>query len=159
MAAKTNLTQEQIESIQNYGDQIKTLKDFVEAVRQNPGMYIGHLGDEGFINMIREIFQNAYDELNRTISPCDHIVVSFDERTFTVIIEDNGRGIPFGHIIRIFQDQHTSSNYEKKPGEYSSGLHGVGSKVTNALCKKFKIESYNSIIGEGRVVEFDYGYP
>ena len=158
-AKKVNLTQEQIESIQNYGDQIKTLKDFVEAVRKRPGMYIGYLGNKGFINMIREIFQNAYDELNRDNSPCDSVIISFDERTFTVIIEDNGRGIPFDHIIRIFQNQHTSTNYEKKKGEYASGLHGVGAKVTNALCSYFKIESYNSILGEGRVVEFKDGYP
>ena len=156
---KINLTQEQIESIQNYGDQIKTLKDFVEAVRKRPGMYIGYLGNKGFINMIREIFQNAYDELNRDNSPCDSVIVSFDERTFTVIIEDNGRGIPFGHMIRIFQNQHTSTNYEKKKGEYASGLHGVGAKVTNALCSYFKIESYNAILCEGRVLEFIDGYP
>ena len=159
MAAKTNLTQEQIENIQSYAEQIQTLKDFVEAVRKNPGMYIGHIGDKGFINMIREIFQNAYDELNRDNSPCDSVIVSFDERTFTVIIEDNGRGIPFGHMIRIFQSQHTSSNYTKKKGQYSSGLHGVGAKVTNALSSYFKIESYNAILGEGRVVEFKDGYP
>ena len=62
-------------------------------------------------------------------------------------------------MIRIFQSQHTSSNYEKKKGEYASGLHGVGAKVTNALSSYFKIESYNSITGEGRVVEFKDGYP
>ncbi len=156
---KVNLTQEQIENIKNYGDEIHTLKDFVEAVRKRPGMYIGPIGNRGFINMVREIFQNSYDELNKDSSPCDSVIISFDERTFTVIIEDNGRGIPFGHIIRIFQNQHTSSNYEKKKGEYSSGHHGVGAKVTNALSKFFKIESYNSILGEGRVVEFKDGHP
>lgn len=153
------LTQEQIENIENYGDEIHTLKDFVEAVRKRPGMYIGYLGNKGFINMVREIFQNAYDELNKEESPCDSVIISFDERTFTVIVEDNGRGIPFGLIIRIFQNQHTSSNYEKKKGEYASGLHGVGAKVTNALSSFFKIESYNAIKGEGRVVEFRDGYP
>lgn len=156
---KVNLTEEQIQNIQNYAGEIKTLKDFVESVRKLPGMYIGPIGDRGFINMTREIFQNAYDELNKDSSPCNSVIISFDERTFTTIIEDNGRGIPFGHIIRIFQDQHTSSNYEKKKGEYSSGRHGVGAKVTNALSKFFKIESYNSILGEGRVVEFKDGYP
>ena len=161
MAAKIkhNLTQEQIENIANYGKEIQTLKDFVEAVRKKPGMYIGYLGDKGFINMFREIFQNSYDELNRENSPCDSVIISFDERNFTVIIEDNGRGIPFGHMIRIFQSQHTSSNYDKKQGDYSSGTHGVGAKVTNALSSYFKIESYNSILGEGRVVEFKDGYP
>lgn len=156
---KVKLTQEQIENIQNYADEIQTLKDFVESVRKLPGMYIGPIGNKGFINMVREIFQNAYDELNKDSSPCDSVIISFDERTFTVIIEDNGRGIPFGHIIRIFQNQHTSSNYDKKNGEYSSGRHGVGGKVVNALSVFFKIESYNSILGEGRVVEFKDGYP
>ena len=159
MAAKPNLTKEQIENIQNYGDEIQSLKDFAEAVRKRPGMYIGHIGNEGYINMLREIFQNAYDELIKLSSPCNTIIVSFDERTFTAIIEDNGRGIPFGHMINIFNKQHTSSNYTRKKGEYPSGLHGVGAKVTNALSSFFKVESYNSIIGEGRVVEFRYGYP
>lgn len=159
MATKPNLTKEQIANIQNYGDEIQTLKDFVEAVRKTPGMYIGHIGNEGYINMVREIFQNAYDELIKFSSPCDTIIVSFDERTFTVIVEDNGRGIPFGHMINIFNKQHTSSNYTRKKGEYPSGLHGVGAKVTNALSAFFKVESYNSIVGEGRVVEFKYGYP
>lgn len=156
---KLNLTQEQIENIQNYGDEITTLKDFVEAVRTRPGMYIGYIGNKGFMNMVREIFQNSYDELNKNESPCNSVIISFDERTHTTIVEDNGRGIPFGNIIRIFQNQHTSSNYEKKKGEYSSGLHGVGAKVTNALSSFFKIESYNAVIGEGRVVEFKDGYP
>lgn len=159
MAKKVNLTQEQIKNIENYGNEIQELKDFVEAVRKRPGMYIGHIGDRGFINMIREIFQNAYDELNRESSPCNSVIVSFDERTLTTIIEDNGRGIPFGQIIKIFKNQHTSSNYEKKKGDYASGLHGVGAKVTNALSSFFKIESYNVIRGEGRVVEFKDGYP
>lgn len=91
---KVNLTQEQIDNIQNYGNEIKSLKDFVESVRKLPGMYIGPIGNKGFINMIREIFQNSYDEMNKDSSPCDSVIISFDERTFTIIIEDNGRGIP-----------------------------------------------------------------
>lgn len=151
------MTQEMIDNIQNYGDQIETLADFVTAVRQNIGMYIGSRGNKGFINMIREIFQNSEDENNKESSPCDMVIISYDERTNTVIVEDNGRGIPFDNMIRIFASQHTSSNYNKKPGEYSSGLHGVGAKVTNALSSKFIVESY--ILGKARKVEFNEGYP
>lgn len=154
---KTEMSKEMIDNIQNYGNEIKTLKDFVTAVRMRPGMYIGGIGDPGFINMIREIIQNSLDELNKESSPCTTVSITYDERSFTVIVEDNGRGIPFNNIIRIFEDQHTSSNFEKKKGEYSSGLHGVGAKVTNALSKKFIVESF--ILGEGRKVEFDDGYP
>lgn len=154
---KKQMSQEMIENIKNYGDEILTLKDFITSVRKRPGMYIGGIGDPGFINMIREIIQNSLDELNKESSPCDTISITYDERSFTVIVEDNGRGIPFNNIIRVFENEHTSSNFEKKPGEYSSGLHGVGAKVTNALSKKFIVESF--ILGEGRRVEFDDGYP
>ncbi len=155
------LTKEQIEAIENYGDEIVTLKNFIEAVQKRPGMYLGAIGNKGYIDMVREIFDNGYDELNRVKSPCDCVIVSIDERSYTVIVEDNGRGIPFGEIIRIFTSQHTSSNFDKErtSGEYTSGLHGVGAKVTNAMSSKFIVESYNSIIKEGRRVEFNKGLP
>ena len=155
--AKKQLSQEMIENIKNYSEEITTLEDFVAGVRQNIGMYIGSKGNQGFINMIREIVQNGLDELMKKSSPCDRIIVSFDERTNFVIVEDNGRGVPFQDMLRVFQDQHTSSNYKKKKGEYSSGLHGVGAKVTNALSQKFIVESY--ILGEARRLEFDEGHP
>lgn len=146
-----------IENIKNYADSIKTIEEFVDAVRQNPGQFIGYLRNKGFINMIREILQNSIDELVKKDSPCTHIKVSYDERNHTVIIEDNGRGLPFGHIIRILTSQNTSSNYIKKEGEFSSGLHGVGSKVTNALSDVFIVDSY--ILGDARHIEFYDGKP
>ena len=64
-------------------------------------------------------------------SPCTKVIVSYDERNNLTIVEDD-RGIPFDDMI-VYTEQHTGSNYIKKEGEYSSGAHGVGSKVTNAL--------------------------
>lgn len=150
-----NLTKEQIKSIENYGNEIMSLETFVEAVREMPGMYIGHKGNRGFINMFREVLQNSIDELMRKNSPCDRIMVTYDENTSTIIIEDNGKGIPLGSIVRIFTKQHTSSNYKKELYNYTSGRHGVGAKVTNALSTKFIVESY--VLGEARRVEFDEG--
>ena len=145
------------ENIRNYSNEIVSLNSFVEAVRKVPGMYIGNKGNQGFLTMIKEIFQNALDEVMRDSSPCDKVIISYDERTHTTIVEDNGRGIPFKDIIRIFTSQHTSANYNKKTGEYTSGVHGVGSKVTNALSSIFIVESY--ILGEARKVEFVDGVP
>lgn len=153
----SKLSSEMIENIKNYGDEIKTLKDFVTSVRKRPGMYIGGIGDLGYLNMIREIVQNNFDELNKTKSPCDTVWITFDERSFILVTEDNGRGIPFDKMIKIFENEHTSSNFDKEIGEYSSGLHGVGAKVVNALSKFFIVDSY--ILGEGRHVEFNDGYP
>ena len=151
------MSQEMIDNIKNYADKIDTLEDFITAVRKRPGTWLTGVGDPGFIGMIREVFQNSLDELNRVDSPCDKVVVMYDERTLSVVIEDNGRGIPFDNIIRVFTSAFTSSNYTKKAGEYSSGLNGVGAKVTNALSSKFIVESF--ILGDARRVEFKDGYP
>lgn len=146
------LDKDMIENIKNYGDKIETIESFVEAVRKIPGMYIGAKGNAGFINMIREIFQNSIDQIERDDSPCDAISVIYDERDLSVIVEDNGSGIPFNNIVRIYTTDHTSSNYTKGKGQYSAGVHGVGSKVTNALSSVFIVDSY--ILGEARHVEF-----
>lgn len=159
MAKKaTNLTQEMMDNIQNYGKEIKTIEEFVEVVRQNPGYHLGSKGNKGLKNMSREIWQNSFDELDKHDSPCDWIRITFDERSYGFSCEDNGRGIPFGNILRIYTNPNTSSNYEKKQGEYSSGLHGVGAKVVNAMSHKFIIESYR-FDGEARRVELTEGYP
>ena len=152
----TKMSEQMKKNIENYADEIITLEDFVAAVRQNIGMYIGRKGDYGFKNMIREIFQNSSDEVNKDDSPATKIIVSFIESTFQTTISDNGRGIPFGNMYRVFAEQHTGSNYVKKKGEYSSGMHGVGSKVTNALSKFFAVDSY--IFGQHRRIEFVDGH-
>ena len=88
--AKQKLTKEQIENIKNYGKTIESIDTFVQAVRQVPGMYIGSKGNKGFLNMIREVFQNAVDEIIKHDSPATYVIVSYDENTKRVIIEDNG---------------------------------------------------------------------
>lgn len=140
------------ESIRNYGDKIEHIETFVAAVRKLPGMYIGALGKVGWKSCIREIFQNAVDEMIREESPCHYVKITFDERYQSVVVEDTGRGIPHGKIIEIYASSHTSSNYTKKPYQYTSGVHGVGSGVAMALSKSFIIESY--VLGEARKVEF-----
>lgn len=128
--------------IRDYSSQIKTIKNFAEAVRKTPGQYIGYIGNKGHINMIREVLQNSMDELEKEDSPCNHIWVEYYEEDRRFVCRDNGRGIPFDNMNRIFAEEHTSSNYTKKPGEFSSGRHGVGAKVTNALSHEFQVQSY-----------------
>lgn len=163
MAKKNNVSQPQlsediIKNIENYGNEIKTLEDFVKVVRQNPGYHLGAKGNKGLKNMAREIWQNSFDELDKPSSPCNLVEIWFDQRTYEFTCIDNGRGIPFGEMFRVFTDPNTSSNYEKKPYEYSSGLHGVGAKVTNAMSHKFKVTSYK-YTGEAREIELTEGFP
>ena len=103
------MTEETIRNIKEYEKQLITIEEFAMAVRQNPGQYIGYLKNKGHLNMFREIFQNSLDELMKNDSPCTYINVSYDERNHTAIVEDNGRGIPYNNIIRVFTSANTSS--------------------------------------------------
>lgn len=152
---QTTETQDFEESIRHYGEKIEHIESFVDAVRRFPGMYIGAKGNVGWKACIREIFQNAIDEIIRKESPCHYVKIVFDERDQSATIEDTGRGIPHGQIVTIFASQHTSSNYTKNPYEYTSGVHGVGSGVAMALSISFDIISY--VLGEAKQVHFDAG--
>lgn len=143
-------------AVDNYSDRIKTLKDFVTAVRKRSGMYVGSLQNAP-LTMIREIFQNCVDQLLDPNSPCNWIRTLYDERNKEFTAWDNGLGFPFDDIIRILTTQHTSKNYEKRKGEYSSGLNGVGAKVVNALSYSFVVESYH-YSGKAVRMEFSKGY-
>lgn len=155
--ARNKLSQEMIDNIENYSDQIKTIEDFMEAVRTRPGMYIGPRGAAGFLNMIREVFQNSLDQLVSTKSPCDLVSIIYDERDGgTVTISDNGMGIPFDDMIRVFTKAHTSKNFTKQKGDYSAGLNGIGAKATNALSIEFIATSYK-YTGEAKRIEFSKG--
>ena len=157
--AKNNqqMSDEMIHNIESYANEIVTIEDFVSVVRQNPGYHLGAKGNKGYKNMCREIAQNGFDELDKVASPCTELWITFDERNHGFQVIDNGRGLPHGNIIRIITNPNTSSNYTKKKGEYSSGLHGVGAKVTNAMSSKFIVESY--ILGKAKRVEFTEGIP
>lgn len=161
MAKKTvQLSQEMIDNIKNYKDKFVTLDDFVDQVRQTPDVYIGPLGNEGYITLFREIFQNAIDEILKATwgdSPATYAIVSFDQREMRVIVEDDGRGIPHGEIERIIMSDHTSSNYNKKPYQYTSGKNGMGIGIVNALSSYFDVQA--SILGETHEVEFKEGHP
>lgn len=153
-----HLSEEMKQNIDNYGSNIKTLKDFVSACRLRPGQFIGPINGPGLLNMMREIFQNSLDQMVSNTSPCDWFRFFYDERTLEVVVEDNGSGFPFDDIYRILTAQYTSKNYEKKPYEYSSGMNGIGAKVVNALSESFIVESYR-YDGKAIRVEFKKGYP
>jgi len=133
---------------------IEYLKSDLEAVRKLPDVYIGALGNAGFINMIREILQNSTDAINKGWTLDKKINMSYDERSHVCIIEDNGPGIELNDLVPVFSILHSSSNYDKKEGsgEYSSGKNGMGATITNYLSKFFIVESYREDGSAAKVV-------
>lgn len=158
MNNKNTLSKEMMDNIAAYSGEIRTEENFLNAVRLRPGMYIGPRGAAGLLNMGREVWQNAIDQLVYKKSPCDMIWISYDERDNRFIVMDNGLGIPFDDMIRVYTVAHTSKNYKKVEGsgDYSAGLNGIGAKATNALSEMFKVTSY-MYTGKAKEVVFRKG--
>ena len=145
------------ERAKNYGSEIKQISDFVAQVRQTPDVFIGKVKENAaFITMTREIFQNSIDEILKGNAFSPNIKVVYDENTHQVTVSDNGRGIPHGKIGIIFGESHTSSNYVKEPYKYSAGKNGCGGSTTNALSRKFTVDSY--VLGNAVHAEFIEGH-
>jgi DNA gyrase subunit B len=101
-------------------------------------MYIGSTGQDGLHHLVTEIVNNSMDE--GTAGYANHIRVEFLEDG-SCAVYDNGRGIPFdikaGYKVSAlelaFTKLHAGGKFGGGGYKVSSGLHGVGSSVVNAL--------------------------
>lgn len=119
----------------------------MEGVRKRPGMYIGAPNSQGLHHLVWEIIDNAVDEAvngygNRITVTC--------HKDGTVSVEDEGRGIPcdmheatgMPAVQLIFTTLHSGGKFSSKSYSTSSGLHGVGATVTNALSEWMDINVF-----------------
>ncbi len=134
----------------------------LEAVRVRPGMYIGSTGYEGLHHLIKEIADNSIDEA--IAGYCSKIEITVLEDG-GVRVEDNGRGIPVdihpktkkSTLETVLTVLHAGGKFGGGGYKVSSGLHGVGSSVVNALSKRMIAEVYRD--GKIHHIEFDTGKP
>ncbi len=129
----------------NYdASQIQVLEG-LEPVRKRPGMYIGSTGYDGVHHLIKEIADNCVDEAIAGYGTYVHIEI-LDDGGITVT--DNGRGIPVDKHAKtgkstletVLTVLHAGGKFGGGGYKVSSGLHGVGSSVVNALSNKLIAE-------------------
>ncbi|HXK52646.1 DNA gyrase subunit B [Candidatus Nomurabacteria bacterium] len=122
----------------NYGsDQIQVLEG-LDPVRKRPGMYIGSTGQQGLHHLVTEVVNNSMDEAMAGYA--NYIKVEFF-KDGSVAIYDNGRGIPYDEkkgygvsaLELAFTKLHAGGKFGAGGYKVSSGLHGVGASVVNAL--------------------------
>lgn len=141
--------------------QIQVLEG-LEPVRKRPGMYIGSTGIDGLHHMIKEVADNGVDEAIAGHATLVKVTLLADGG---VRVEDNGRGIPVDKhpktgvstLETVLTILHAGGKFEGKGYKVSSGLHGVGVSVVNALSEKLIAEVH--LDGSHYVQEFSRGTP
>jgi DNA gyrase subunit B len=141
--------------------QIQVLEG-LEPVRKRPGMYIGSTGYDGLHHLIKEIADNCIDEA--IAGRGSKVIVTILEDG-GIRVEDDGAGIPVDKhektgksaLETVLTVLHAGGKFGDGGYKVSSGLHGVGSSVVNALSTKLIAE----VKRNGKVYrqEFKIGVP
>lgn len=141
------------------GSQIQVLEG-LEPVRKRPGMYIGSTGYDGVHHLIKEIADNSIDEAIAGFASRVDVVILADGG---MRISDDGRGIPvdkhpktgLSTLETVLTVLHAGGKFGGGGYKVSSGLHGVGSSVVNALSTRMIAE----VVKDGQLysIEFERG--
>ena len=134
----------------------------LEPVRLRPGMFIGSTGYDGLHHLIKEIADNSIDEAIAGFANKIEITILKDGG---IRVDDNGRGIPVdihpktkkSTLETVLTVLHAGGKFGDGGYKVSSGLHGVGSSVVNALSSRMLAEVYRD--GKTHHIEFDTGKP
>ena len=141
------------------GSQIQVLEG-LEPVRKRPGMYIGSTGYDGVHHLIKEIADNSIDEAIAGHATRVDVVILADGG---LQVTDDGRGIPIDKhpktglstLETVLTVLHAGGKFGGGGYKVSSGLHGVGSSVVNALSSRMIAE----VVQKGQLyrIEFERG--
>ena len=141
------------------GSQIQVLEG-LEPVRKRPGMYIGSTGFDGVHHLIKEIADNSIDEAIAGFATRVDVRILEDGG---ITISDDGRGIPvdkhpktgLSTLETVLTVLHAGGKFGGGGYKVSSGLHGVGSSVVNALSTTLIAE----VVQKGQLyrIEFERG--
>lgn len=141
-------------NIDDYNADSIDIKSDIDHVRMRKGMYIGESYNPN--HLFSEIFDNALDEdMSGFVNVPMDITVNYDENRY--VIRDYGRGLPQGEKILedgskrsviniLFTELKSGGKFGSGNYKISSGLHGMGDCVVNALSKYLYVKSFRDSV-------------
>jgi len=140
--------------------QIQVLEG-LDPVRKRPGMYIGSTGYDGVHHLIKEIADNSIDEAIAGYASKVDVRILADGG---ITVTDDGRGVPVdihpktgvSTLETVYTVLHAGGKFGGGGYKVSSGLHGVGSSVVNALSSRLVAEVVKA--GQLYRIEFERGH-
>lgn len=138
------------------------VRDFREACRKTPGMYIGTDGQDAAFNCFLEVLNNACDEA--MMGRGKEIKISLSDDLNTISIEDKGAGVPHGSnkdceevLIELFTSAHSSGKFNTTNYKKVRGCHGIGTSAVCVCSDRFEVTSRRD--GEEFFLAFEDGIP
>lgn len=116
-------------------DKVTVITEDRLRVRQNPTNYLPNIEKEGAIHLVDEVFANAIDEVTLPGTDGSEVIITYDESTKIVSVQDDGRGIPLSKLFDLCEVLNSSAKMGTTNKAYgtSGGIHGVGLKLVNFL--------------------------
>lgn len=130
----------------SYSAEDITVLEGLDPVRKRPAMYIGGTDKTGYHHLLWEIVDNCIDEVIGKFADTIHVTLKSDQKT--MIVSDNGRGIPVDVLKKqkksalevIMTTLHAGGKFDQGQAySTSGGLHGVGASVVNALSSSMTV--------------------
>ncbi len=137
-------------------DDLQHLSD-LEHVRERPSMYIGDTTLRGLHHLVYEVVDNSIDEAMAGYAHQVSVTIQTDG---SVLVEDDGRGIPVedhpdlgcSTLQGVMTVLKFGGKFQKGAYQTSGGLHGVGVTVVNFLSEWCEVE----VRRDGHVYQQEY---
>lgn len=104
------------------------------------------------LTSIREVLDNSLDEFVKAMVKDPELRVTYDEGTLSIVVSDNGRGIPIDYVpdtqknlcTMVMTEMKTGRNFNDDERENVIGMNGLGGSVVMIVSENAELEIHRA---------------